>query len=81
MHTCILANSFLNNLLLKALLQNADLKLRLSRIHADSLIPSYPDIKQTPASPILSPNNENRVRCPIYQSLHAEKNVKIDKAM
>ncbi|XP_078323760.1 oxysterol-binding protein-related protein 6-like isoform X3 [Crassostrea virginica] len=44
----------------EALLQNADLKLRLSRIHADSLIPSYPDIKQTPASPILSPNNENR---------------------
>ncbi|XP_062574867.1 oxysterol-binding protein-related protein 6-like isoform X3 [Saccostrea cucullata] len=43
----------------EALRQNADLKARLSRIHADSLIPSYPDLKQTPASPILSPH-ENR---------------------
>lgn len=46
---------------LQALRQNTDLKARLSRIHADSLVTSYPDIKQTPSSPVMSPNSEHRV--------------------
>lgn len=44
----------------EALRQNTDLKARLSRIHADSLVTSYPDIKQTPSSPVMSPNSEHR---------------------
>ncbi|XP_056011309.1 oxysterol-binding protein-related protein 6-like isoform X4 [Ostrea edulis] len=51
----------------EALRQNADLKARLSRIHAESSLPSYPDLKQTPASPILSPG-ESRDRQDLTKS-------------